>query len=81
MVNSFIFINNVIIDFKYSFQTTAWGASDFVSAGDAAGFEADEGFDTFLAMDAPPEQVRTKSYDTDFSGFEKTCFPKTLFHF
>lgn len=36
----------------------AWGANDFVSAGEAAGFEADEGFDTFLAMDAPPEQVR-----------------------
>lgn len=40
-------------------RITAWGASDFVPAGDAAGFEADEGFDTFLAMDAPPEQVRT----------------------
>lgn len=42
----------------YSLRIAAWGASDFVSAGEAAGFDADEGFDTFLAMDAPPERVR-----------------------
>lgn len=66
--------SGVINDHKYSFRIAAWGASDFVSAGEAAGFDADEGFDTFLAMDAPPEQVRTnnKIYinDNDISGIE-----------
>lgn len=33
----------------------AWGASDFVTTTVASGFEADEGFDSFLAMQAPPE--------------------------
>lgn len=37
----------------------AWGENDFVAPGgggaDASGFEADEGFDSFLAMQAPPE--------------------------
>lgn len=35
----------------------AWGESDFAApgGGNASGFEADEGFDSFLAMQAPPE--------------------------
>lgn len=37
--------------------SAAWGASEFATAGETAGFEADEGFDTFLAMDEPPEAV------------------------
>lgn len=34
----------------------AWG-DDFAAPGgaDASGFEAEEGFDSFLAMQAPPE--------------------------
>lgn len=39
---------------------TAWGASDFVSTTDASGgFEADEGFDSFLAMQAPQEVIKS----------------------
>lgn len=39
---------------------TAWGASDIVTvATDASdGFEADEGFDSFLAMQAPPQVIQ-----------------------
>lgn len=38
----------------------AWGANDFVPTTDANdGFEADEGFDSFLAMQAPPEVIRS----------------------
>lgn len=38
----------------------AWGESDFVApggvgGGNASGFDAEEGFDSFLAMQAPPE--------------------------
>lgn len=33
----------------------AWGSNDFVTPGESSGFDADEGFDSFLAMQAPPE--------------------------
>lgn len=42
------------------FIIAAWGASDFVSTTDASdGFEADEGFDSFLAMQAPQEVIQS----------------------
>lgn len=33
----------------------AWGSDSFAPSGASSGFEADEGFDSFLAMRAPPE--------------------------
>lgn len=36
----------------------AWGTEDIIApAGNTAGFEAEEGFDSFLAMKAPPQRV------------------------
>lgn len=38
-----------------NFCFSAWGTNDFAPAIDSGGFETEEGFDSFLAMQAPPE--------------------------
>lgn len=39
----------------------AWGANEFGGPEESAGFDAEDGFDSFLAMRAPPEVRFTKS--------------------
>lgn len=49
---------NYSICVTFSNNFAAWGADSFAPAGASSGFDADEGFDSFLAMRAPPEVSR-----------------------
>lgn len=42
------------------FFSLAWGANEFGGPEESAGFDAEDGFDSFLAMRAPPEVRYTK---------------------
>lgn len=42
------------------FFSLAWGANEFGGPEESAGFDAEDGFDSFLAMRAPPEVRFTK---------------------
>lgn len=54
----------------FLFISAAWGSNDFVTPGESSGFDADEGFDSFLAMQAPPE-VRFSIKISDFLFYIK----------
>ena len=50
-----IHTNQALSSKRFCIFFLAWGSNDFVTPGESSGFDADGGFDSFLAMQAPPE--------------------------
>lgn len=56
----FVFLYCENDEFKKKTFSLAWGANEFGGPEESAGFDAEDGFDSFLAMRAPPEVRFTK---------------------